>query len=496
MIQPRAKAVLRVATAAVSVLGAGLLFSAAAFAAPEDAHIHAVETGLLPAILVKGEPAPAMTLADRMRDLHVPGVSIAYFKNGHLVWARGYGYADVAHQVPVTPDTLFQAGSISKPLSAMAALKLVQEGRLNLDEDVNARLKAWKVPDSPFTAQEKVTLRRLLSHTAGLTVHGFEGYERSAPLPTLMQVLNGAKPANSAPVVVNLTPGTKWVYSGGGYVVAELLMQETTGEPFAQFMRETVLQPSGMDASTYEQPLPVARQGVASLAYDNKGVMTPGGWNVYPEQTAAGLWTTPSDLARWSIELQNEADGKSSRILTPATAHAMLTPGLGEWGLGLNIPKDGPPRFGHGGANVGFRNDFLAFIGGDREGFAIMTNSDNGGELISELERALAATYGWPIDRPQEMAAVVVPAATLAPYAGVYEEPQIGKLIITVKDGRLYLTIPALQADPMETRTASPTSFFAPLSGIVGEFQRAADGSVAGLVLKTPYGPFTAKKTS
>jgi CubicO group peptidase (beta-lactamase class C family) len=497
MIQARKSS--QITLVAVAALAAGLMFGSPAPASSpngEPSRIHAVETGLLPAILVKGEPVAKMTLTERMAALHVPGVSIAYFKDGHLVWTRGYGFADVAHKVAVTPDTLFQAGSISKPVAAMAAMKLVQDGRLSLDEDVNLRLKAWKVPDNALGAQEKVTLRRLLSHSAGLTVHGFEGYERSAPLPTLVQVLNGEKPANSQPVVVALTPGTKFVYSGGGYVVAELLMQETTGEPFARFMRDTVLQPAGMTASTYDQPLPPARYGVAAHAYDGKGAEVPGGWNVYPEQTAAGLWTTPTDLAHWAIELQNEAAGTSSRVLTPATAHVMLTRGLGDWGLGLNLPSDGPARFGHGGANVGFRNDLMAFVGDHREGFAIMTNGDNGSELISEIERSLAAAYGWSIYRPQEMAAVAVPAATLTPFAGIYEDPQIGQVIVAVKDERLYITIPALQSDAFEAHTASSTSFFLVMPGIVGEFQREPDGSVATLVLKTPYGPFTVKRKS
>lgn len=467
----------------------------AAPTAADLAHIQAIETGLLPAMVVKGEASPAMTLPARMAALHVPGVSLAFFEDGKLAWAKAYGLSDVEHNVPVTTDTLFQAGSISKPLAAMAALRLVEAGKLSLDEDVNTRLKSWQVPVSPLTAAQKVTLRRLLTHTAGLTVHGFRGYSRTEARPTLPQVLNGEKPANSAPVTVVATPGSAWSYSGGGYTVAQLMMQDVTGRPFADLVRETVLVPAGLAASTYEQPLPPAREAAAALGYRGDGRIVDGGWHVYPEQAAAGLWTTPSDLARLAIELQNEAVGTSSRILSPAMARTMLTGGMGEWGLGVNVPADGPARFGHGGANEGFRNEFVAFTGGHRQGFVVMTNGDNGSELIAELERAVAAVYGWPIDRPDEVTPVTVGPAVLARDAGVYEIAGVGRLEVSVKDGRLFVATPAMGPAPLEART-SATGFFIQSAGVVGEFSNGPDGAVTGMALKSPFGPFAAKKIS
>ncbi len=488
-----------------ALIGAALLFSltAPAHAAPapgpavsadDAAKIKAIETGLLPAILVKGEPAPVLTLADRMTALHVPGVSIAFFENGRIVWTRAYGRADVERGTQVTPDTLFQAGSISKPLAAMAALRLVQDGRLDLDQDVNTRLKGWQVPAGPMTATEKVTLRRLLSHTAGLSVHGFVGYNRTAPRATLPQVLSGQKPANSPAVVSIHVPGAQFDYSGGGYTAAQLLMEETTGQPFAAILKATVLDPAGLKASTYEQPLPEALQGRATLGYRASGKPVLGGWNVYPEQAAAGLWTTPSDIARFAIELQNEAAGTSHNVLSPDMARTMLTPGKGAWGLGLNVMTDGAARFGHGGANEGFRNDFVAFTGGTRQGVAIMTNSDSGSSLISEIERAVAKAYGWPAYRQMEVTPVAVRPDVLAADAGTYEVAGFGRVAVTVTGGALFVTLPVLAPAPVEARSSSDNAFFIAAIGVTGVFQRGADGSVTGLFLMTPFGPFSAKK--
>jgi CubicO group peptidase (beta-lactamase class C family) len=245
-------------------------------------------------VITKGEPTVTTKLADRMAALHVPGVSIAVIHYGKIEWARGFGVTRLGGPA-VTPDTLFQAASISKPVTAMAVLHLVESGKLNLDADVNQYLKTWKVPANTFTEKTKVTLRELLSHTAGMTVHGFPGYASGSPLPTLVQVLNGEKPANTPAIIVDATPGTNWRYSGGGFVVTQLLLQDVTGQPFPKLLHDTVLAPVGMTRSTYEQPLPQNRMAEAAMAYRRDGEPVPGGPHVYPEMAPAGLWTTPSD---------------------------------------------------------------------------------------------------------------------------------------------------------------------------------------------------------
>jgi len=334
------------------------------------------------------------TLAARMEALHVPGAGVAVIHDGQIEWARGFGVMRVGGP-PVTPDTLFQAASISKPVTAMAVLHLVEAGKLSLDADVNQYLKSWKVPSNSFTGKKAVTLRELLTHTAGMTVHGFPGYAEGAPVPALVQVLNGEKPANTPPIRVDTTPGTIWRYSGGGYVVVQQVVLDVTGQPFPKFMRDTVLGPLGMSRSTYEQPLPKERLGEAATPYRGDGQPVVGGPHTYPEMTAAGLWATPSDLARYAIEVQKSLAGTSNRVLSVAMVRQMLTPGLHNQGIGLGVGGSPQHRFfEHGGANEGYRCNLMAYNSGD--GVVIMTNGDNGGEIAQEIQRRVAREYGWP----------------------------------------------------------------------------------------------------
>jgi CubicO group peptidase (beta-lactamase class C family) len=382
------------------VLWAGVIVIPSAEAQPAsdsavEAKIQDVENNIAPAFLIKGQDGSHITLASRMAALHVPGVSIAVIHNGTIEWAKGFGVTKLEGPA-VTPNTLFQAGSISKPVTAMAILHLAQSGRLSLDTDVNQYLKTWKVPENSFTAQKKVTLRGLLSHTAGVTVHGFPGYASGDPVPTLVQVLNGEKPANTPPIRVDTVPGTIWRYSGGGYVITQQLLLDLTGKSFPSFMQETVLGPLGMSHSTYEQPLPATRQADAATPYDQHGAPIVGGAHTYPEMAPAGLWTTPSDLARYAIEVQKSLTGQSNSVLSKTTASEMVKDvGLGNYGLGLQV--GGSPDhtyFEHGGVDEGFVSNLIAYDNGD--GVAIMTNGMNGGRLAEELVRTIALAYHWP----------------------------------------------------------------------------------------------------
>ncbi len=485
-----------IAATLASAIAIGAAAAPRALTPVDKAHIAAVENGLLPAVIIKGRPAPAKTLATRMRETKVPGVSIAFFDHGHIVWAKGYGLADVASGRPVTPDTLFEAGSISKPVAALATLRLVQEGRLDLDQDVNARLKAWKVPENNFTAQQKVTLRRLLSHGAGLTVHGFPGYTRDQKPPSVVQILNGQAPANTAPVVVDAVPGTRWSYSGGGYVVTQLLLTETAGEPFPDLMRDEVFKPAGMAHSTYEQPLPEALRSRVATGYRQSGLPVTGDWYVYPEMAPAGLWTTPSDLARAAIEVQRDYAGRSHRLLSKTMARQMLTRQIGDWGLGFQLTaRDGTRRFGHGGDDEGFKAELEAFTTGTGQGVAIMTNGDGGSVLIAEIVRAVATTYGWKDLQPEERTVVQVDPSVLALYAGEYEIPGVTKLAVTVKDGGLFVAVPLLGPDPQAMLAQSPNQFFSVDNGVSMEFVKDAGGAPTKIVIKGFYGNFEAKRT-
>jgi CubicO group peptidase (beta-lactamase class C family) len=460
------------------------------------ARISRIENGLLPAVVIKGQPPQPMTIADRMAHYKVHGVSVAFFDHGQIIWTKTYGFADVASKKPVTPDTLFQAASISKPVAALAALRLVQDGKLALDEDVNVKLRTWKAPEDAFTVKEKVTIRRILSHSAGLTVHGFPGYASDEPVPTIVQILNGEKPANTDPIRVDVVPGTLWRYSGGGFVVLQTLLSDVTGKPFPQIMRELVLGPAGMTHSTYEQPLPKNRSSEAATPYRANGDPVKGGAHTYPEMAPAGLWTTPSDLARMAMEVQSEYNGKSSKILSQDMARQMLTHQIGTWGLGFGLETTGDkPHFGHGGANEGFRCNIETYTDSG-QGFAVMTNSDSGGEVTEEIFRAVAKEYAWPDYKPIEHVLIKINPATFAAYPGTYEIPGVGKLTITTKPTGLFVEAEPFGPDPLELLPESPLQFFVLSGDITFTFHKDPQGAITGLTLHAGSQTFEAKKTS
>jgi CubicO group peptidase (beta-lactamase class C family) len=438
------------ALAASVTVGTIIAQTSTAFGQPSsavDQRILRIQDGLLPAVIVKGEPIATMKLADRMTALNVPGVSVALIHGGKIEWARGFGVSRVGGP-PVTPDTLFQAASISKPVSAMAVLKLVEEGNIELDSDVNQYLKSWKVQDNSFTQHTKVTVRELLAHTAGLTVHGFDGYAAGTRLPTLVEILNGDKPANSAPIRVDTEPGTIWRYSGGGYVVAQQLVEDVTGQPFAKFIHDTVLAPIGMTKSTYEQPLPKSRMDEIALPYGGDGQPVVGGPHVYPEIAPAGLWSTPSDLARYAVEVQQSLAGNATHVLSPVMVRRMLTPVVGQQALGPGTggsPEH--PYFWHPGGTEGYRCTLVAYNEGD--GVVVMTNGDNGGQLASEVLRAVAREYGWRDFAPSVRTLISLndPKA-LDPYVGIYRGS--GSVFTVTREGdQLFVEVTGQPEFPM-----------------------------------------------
>jgi CubicO group peptidase (beta-lactamase class C family)/predicted transcriptional regulator YdeE len=335
-----------------------------------------------------------LSLAELMKTYNVPGLSIAVIENFNIVDTKAYGVIEPGSRTPVTTRTLFQAGSISKPVAATAALSLVEHGQLALDEDVNVKLRSWKVPENEFTKTEKVTLRRLMSHTGGLTVHGFPGYDVNAPVPNLVQILNGEKPANTDPIRVDIVPGTRSRYSGGGVTIEQQMMMDVTGKQFPTLMRETVLDKIGMSDSSYEQPLPASRAAMTAGGAYGDGKAVHGKWHVYPEMAAAGLWTTPTDLAKFAIEIALSKRGKSNRILSQKMTQEMLTPVMDGVGLGFFMEKENPGYFGHNGADEGFQA-LLTMDAESGNGLAMMADSDNGISVMNSVLRRVAKEYAW-----------------------------------------------------------------------------------------------------
>jgi len=436
-----------------------LLFQCRTTDSSLEERIQRVDNGLIKAVLIKGQPVEKWNIVDRMKHYKVPGVSIAVINNYKIEWAKGYGVKKVGKEDVVTSDTLFQAASISKPVAASAALHFVEEGVLDLDENVNNKLDSWSIPDNKFTEEEKVTLRRLLSHSAGLTVHGFRGYAQSEEIPTVQQVLDGEGPANSDPIRVDIEPGTQFRYSGGGFTVMQYMLTELKNKPFPQIMRETVLDPLEMRLSTYEQPLPENRKGEEAIAHRSNGKPIEGKWHTYPEMAAAGLWTTPSDLCRFAIELMLAYKGKSHKILSKEMANQMLTVQKGNYGLGIGLGEKGENfSFSHGGGNEGFKCYLVAYPE-KGQGAAIMTNSDSGSMLYFEILRSVANEYNWNDFQPKEKILAEVDPSIYDLYTGKYTLSPGVIVNVSKEDDRLYVEAP-VGGGTVELFPESETDFF------------------------------------
>jgi len=350
-------------------------------------------------MLVEKDLVSKQNLYERMKYYGVPGVSIAVINNSKLEWTKGYGVAKAGSNKAVTTETMFQAASISKPITATVALYFVQNGKLNLDTDVNEQLKSWKVPENEYTKEQKVTLRRILSHTAGLTVSGFRGYRENEPKPTLIEILEGKKPANSDPVRVFAVPGSQYKYSGGGYIVLQLLLEELTGENFSDLAEKVVFDPLEMVNSVFfKPPIPEEFESKLSSGHLDDGTIIQGNWFA-KFGSCCGLWSTPSDLAKWLIDIQLSLSGESNKVLSVETVREMLTKQkidggqTVDAGLGVELFGDGS-TFEHGGNNPGFRcYMFISKESGN--GAVIMTNSSNGGDLVKEIYDNIIHVYGW-----------------------------------------------------------------------------------------------------
>lgn len=406
--------------AAFIVLAAALLLtnllSPPAFSQLDiSTRIKKVENNLLPPALVKD--GPRWNIHERMAFYKVPGISVAVINDFKVEWAKGYGVLDTETRAPVTGHSLFQAASISKPVTAAVALKMVQDGALSLDADINSALKSWKLPDNKFTAQVKVTLKHLLSHTGGVTVSGFPGYNPSGPIPTLLQILNGEPPANTAPIRVDILPGKQWRYAGGGYTILQQMLIEVSGKPFPALMKEAILDPLGMVDSAFEQPLPASKLASAAAGHLPRNRFVDGKRHSYPELAAAGLWTTPTDLARFAVELQLALQGRSNKILSQASVERMLTPVQANYGLGFGIDPRG--YFQHSGGNAGFTCLLFAH---KKSGYGavVMTNSSNGPSLFNEIMRSIAQEYHWDNYLPAEQSPIVLSAAQEEAVLGRY----------------------------------------------------------------------------
>ncbi|WP_233595255.1 MULTISPECIES: serine hydrolase [Corallococcus] len=482
-----------------AVLFAGNVLAAAPEANSQTPNVFAaLEHGLRPSTLKSGEPLPGWSLQERMAYHHVPGVAIAVLKGGKVVQAAGFGVREAGTQDAVNADTLFSVGSVSKVVTAATTLRRVAAGKLDLDRDVNTYLTSWRIPKAPAFAQDKVTLRMLMSHTSGLTVWGFEDYLPNEKLPTLVQTLDGVAPAKNEPIRIDFEPGTRMRYSGGGVTVEQLVLEDTTRKPLETIARSELFQPVGMRRSTFVNPLPASLGNIAK-AHDKDGqrAALPRGWETFPEQAASGLWTSANDLGAFVGALINSYQGKGGFLPQPLALQMMteVTPSL--HGLGPRLEGDGQTRvFHHGGSNDSYR----AWIEGYLEtgdGMVMLTNGPGGTQLMVEIRNALSDALGRginPLERTVELAPTV-----FADYTGTYRLDAgvpndltgnlaghfaSGTLKVGITEGAV--TVAEDKQSPKTLRPLSPTRFLGPVEilPLRFEFLRNARGQVYALFVE------------
>jgi CubicO group peptidase (beta-lactamase class C family) len=437
---------------------------------------------------VQTQDGAKWTLQERMAKYHLNGLSIAVIHNYKIEWAKAYGWADSAEQRPVTVQTLFQAASISKSLNGVGLMKLVQDKKIDLYTDVNQYLTTWKFPYDTVSKGKKISVANLLSHTAGLTVHGFAGYEKGDSVPTLVQVLNGTRPANSPAVRPQAEPGLKSVYSGGGITISQLVLMDVTHQPYDTWMEANVLKPLGMTGSSYTQPPPPGRQSVLATGYRAGGEAIKGKYHIYPEQAAAGLWTNPTDLSKYIIETQLSFAGKSSKVLTQGITRLRLAPYIdSSAALGVFVSKKGGDTwFSHGGANEGFRSQYYGDLT-NGDGVVVMVNSDNGG-ILEEVVNSVATVYNWKdFYTPVKKTEISIPSGTMQSYTGKYLSNG-DTIVIYSKDGRLILDG---GEGAWKMYFTSPKDFFVFETRAALSFSTDAGGKVTGFTIDNRL---TAKK--
>lgn len=444
-----------------------------------EPRIRNVETGVPPAVIVKGEAPDMFSITEMMAKLNVPGVSVAVIDQGKIQWAECYGVKEVGEE-PLTVNTLFQAGSVSKPIVAMAALSLVAEGTLDLDVDVNRYLKSWRVPENELTGREKVTLRRLLSHTAGVSSFLADDGGPAGEAPTLLQILNGEPPAEGGPVSVDLVPGSEQRYSNEGYAIIQQLLIDVEGKPFPRIMKERVLEPLKMDRSTFAQPLPESLLPVAATGHIGAGEPIEDKGLIYHNMGAGGLWTTPSDLARFAVEIQRSITGESSSVLPGEMTSAMLDDPVSGYGLGLGARGVGLGRtFGHSGHNAGFLCHMKALAEGG-QGVVVMANSNKAIPLLEGITMAVAREYEWPGDiAPREIEPFEITEEELSTYCGQYV---IGDYVVTIGMEKECLTISHFEGEDTLI-PASDTLFLQQLDGIELTFVKDGQNQVEAISL-------------
>ncbi len=475
----------------ITLLPTGLRAQQAAVPAELYERISKVENGLTGGIVVEGDKP--WNIKQRMELHNIPAVTIAVVKDYKIDWAKAYGYADISEKRLADASTRFQAASISKSLNAVTLLKLAQEKKIDLYVDINSYLTSWKFPYDSVSKNKKISVANLLSHTAGLTVHGFGGYDTSATIPSVYNVLNGQAPANSAAVRSQAEPGVKSVYSGGGTTISQLIVMDVTKSRYEDYTFANVLKPIGMTNSFYGSHSSLAQPKDLATAYRAPGGEISGKYHLYPELAAAAMWTTPSDLGRFIIETQLSLQGKSNKVLSQEMTRLMLTPYIDKsTGLGVFVDKRGPETwFQHGGANAGFRSQYFGSMEGGN-GVIVMVNSDNGA-IMQEIINSVANVYHWK-DFYIPMVKKIFPVSqeVALTFTGKYEIAPQFILTISMENGQMKAQ--ATGQGTLDIFPEAENKYFVKVANIRLEFVKNESGKVDKVIIHQNGGQMVAKR--
>lgn len=448
-----------------------------------------LQIGLAQRIRISGQGIDFQSLKQRLAEYNVPGVSVAFMRDGQVVWTLQSGVKDVISDLPLDENTVFQAGSISKPAFASVLMKYRQDNLLDLDTDVNKLLTSWQLPQHEWTGQEVVSLRKLLSHSAGTTLHGFPGYAAAKPVPTLQQVLEGVAPANTAAVTVDIQPGSRMRYSGGGTTLAQLTLQDVSGEQLPSMAERLLFNPLGMTRSSFKQPISSKLSDNMAIPYSGDGTPVKGGAHTYATLAAAGLWSTPTDMLKMASAVRSAYLGAKTDWISKATAVEILTtnaptaksPNVG-MGFFINMSGEGEILgFGHGGADEGFMSQlYLELDSGD--GYAIMTNGNNGTQLIGELEIRIKEALDVGYALPEIKTTVDISKDELSEYIGTYAvtKPIEVEVLLEAAENGFLLTASPYVENEMHWHQGEG-EFFA-MDGSKVTFARDQSGTITTLV--------------
>ena len=458
--------------------------------------IKTVERGLLPAVYLSGLSPKKMSLADRLAFYRVPGIGLAVIDGRRVEWEKSYGEKDGQTAAPLTSETLLQGGAFSQMIAAAVSLKLAERGVLSLDEDIRSRLSSWAFP-SEFAANEtRLTVRALLSHSAGLSDQAIPGYGRDEPIPTLAQMLDGAKPAHNGPLWVppRRSSAAKTRYSEAGYVLLEKYLEDVTGKPFAALAQEMVLGPLGLKNSTFDQPLPENFRERAASGHLREARPVAGLGQTYPHKAASGLWTTPVDFASFLLDLLHSATGGTGKILSPASARTLLSPQAESYGFGFLVAGAGDDiQFKLRAKTHGF-SAFMVLYPVKGRGAVLMADSDNGPFLIDEILAALAEAYKWPDYAPEQKQVLRLAAGIYESFVGRYEVNPAYVLDVRWED--YYLVIQPTGQAATKFYAEGQSLFYSTDPYIRIQFLKDRDDLVTGLVLRQQDFELEAKKIS